>query len=148
MANSLLSSLFSQVAFKVVNDLNGTPIWPGLNIGDVEIVESASSTDMPISRLQYTDAGTSSSLGSADVANIKIILPSAVKITAFLTDISAVESLITSFGNASLTVSIVTKSVQLINQAIVYQSKNTSRGCAVQGSLNMRFEGTTHSEGY
>jgi hypothetical protein len=109
--SSVASSLLDQASFVATNDLSSQVIWPQLRSIDVEITSEASQTEQPLSSVQYNDDGTYTNLTAADVATIKIIRPSAVRVTAICSDLSAIENVINGFDDMNMTISISTKSI-------------------------------------
>ncbi len=95
----------------ITNDDTDLLLWANLKIKTVEIFDDSSMTDEPLSVLQAADAETAAGLTTQDLATVKIINPSRVKITAFVADLDTLESLISSFNDLSITVSMSSKSV-------------------------------------
>ncbi len=111
MSSSILSSLLSQVAMTITNDATGLTVWSNLKVKTVEIFDDSSMTDEPLSVIQAGDAETIAGLTIQDLESVKIINPSRVKITGFVADLDTLESLISSFNDLSITVSMSSKSV-------------------------------------
>lgn len=97
----------------VTNDATGLPSWVNFKVKDVEIIDDADVTDEPLSTAQYSAAGVYQSVLKDDLASVKIISPSKVRITGFSNDISTVESIIDYILTQDLTLSITTKSVKI-----------------------------------
>lgn len=111
MANSILSTILGAPTFKVTDESTNGAIWTDLAIVDVEIHNQSENTDQPLSNQQVDSSGTFQSIFSKDVASVKIISPSRLRVTALCDDLSTVKSIIAYFSNLSATMSINTKSI-------------------------------------
>jgi hypothetical protein len=79
---------------------------------------SALQTSNPVASEKASENATFTSLIAADINTIKIIQPSQMRITAFATSLSAVESVINSFQDTKLTISITTKGIKSTGMAV------------------------------
>lgn len=111
MANSILSTILGSPSFKVTDEATNGAIWTDLAIVDVEIQNQSENTDQPLSNQQVDSDQTFKSIFSGDIASVKIISPSRLRVTALCDDLSTVKSIIAYFSNLSATMSISTKSI-------------------------------------
>ncbi len=119
MANSILSSIFSAANFTAVDSDSGFTLWPSIKVIEVEIGVRSATSDEPLSVVQYVNQTVSQSLQEADVQASKIILPSNIRVTAIASDLSTLESIISSFANTQLTIDITSKSVISSSMVVV-----------------------------
>lgn len=111
MAQSILSSLLSQVSMRITNDATSLVLWANLKVKTVEIFDDSSTSDEPLQVLQAADKETIQSIQPADLESTKIINPSRVKITGFAPDLDTLEGLISSFSDLTLTCSMSSKAI-------------------------------------
>jgi hypothetical protein len=111
MPGSILSTVLGAPSFKVTDEATNAAIWTDLGIVDVEISNSSENTDQPLSNQQVDSSGTFQSIFSKDVASVKIISPSRLRVTSLCADLSTVKSIIAYFNNLTATMSINTKSI-------------------------------------
>ena len=124
MANSLISGVVDSLlgsaipAFSATDDQTGLAIWTKLAIKNVEIDSSAASTIHPIGSEKAMEGGTLQSILSADIRTIKIIRPSALRITAFATSVPAIEAVISTFIDVKSTVTIKSRGIIVLGMAV------------------------------
>ncbi len=106
--------LGSSPIFLVKDELTGRVIWKDLKIKDVSIDAASATTSNPIQSASATESSTLVSLTAVDIGTIKIIQPTQLRLTAFANSLSAIESIITTFGDTKATVSVTTKGITAI----------------------------------
>lgn len=119
MASSIISSFLGPARFVVTDEITGIAIWKNFKVKDVEVNSSSANTNNPIQKDDSTAKPTYTSLLSDDIKTLKIINPSSMIITGFCDDDSSIESVISSFSNTSLTLTISTKGIIAKSMAVV-----------------------------
>jgi hypothetical protein len=119
MPNNILSSLVSKSAALFVNEITNSPCWLGLSVKDVEINASALVTRNPLSTEQLSESSVYISLLALDIQSAKIIAPSRMRVTALVSDISNIDSILANFANTFLTMQVTSKGIISDSMAIV-----------------------------
>jgi hypothetical protein len=117
--SSIISSITGSTKFSATNELTGIRCWTTLKIKDVEVDSASMNTSHPVSSEGGSDSSTYTSLISSDIAALKIIQPSKMKITAFCSDISSLEGVISVFKDTQATLSITTKGITASGMMVV-----------------------------
>ena len=122
MAESILLQLSSwvqnSVAFSATNEATGLPLWSKIGLVDVEIKSTSKNARLPLSNVGENDDGTYTELKQEDILAAKIIQPDSINVTAFVGDLSTLESIVASFADLTQSISINSKSIQSSDMVI------------------------------
>lgn len=111
MAQSILSSLFSQAQISFTNELTGTPCWTGMKVADVETPSQSSTSDQPMATDSLAESSVSTGLQAADIRTMKIIRPSRMRIISVVDNLSLIENILSLFANTQVTLSVTSKGI-------------------------------------
>lgn len=131
MSQTILASILSPRGLRVVDETTGFQIWNSLAVVSVEIESIADNADIPFAVGELGDIAIVNSTTEADLKSGKVLMPTRITISSFVSDATLIASLLSVYQDVthSLTVtsrSIISKNMVVTNMTIVQEHENTS----------------------
>ena len=142
----LIKLLIGTSSLRIVDDATGVRKWPKLNVLTVAITATASTSDNPMAATPAQAIASYESDIINNMQSVKVIMPSAMTITALINDTSTAESIVSAWASQEDTFSITSRSIisnamALVN--VVFKQSNTNTSSV---AAELYFEQTAESQ--